>query len=125
MSEQKTSFDEVYQKIQKLEADGKSEEAKALLKSFLSVAEEIKPKGAKVAATSRKIKMRAIRACLIGENIIEPGNEFMASEDEAKMLEEPKPGYFPFYGYMPEIGPLMDGNNPLDRKQLTRAERIR
>jgi hypothetical protein len=54
------------------------------------------------------------------------GNTVMVSEEEAKELCDRKwNGFHPFYGTMPEIGPLMEGApNPLERRKIARAVRV-
>lgn len=74
----------------------------------------------------RTIKVKAIREFEIDKKLIKPGQEVLLSEEEAvEFCDRVFSGYHPFYGYMPEIGPLMEGGpNPLERKQLVRAVRV-
>lgn len=83
-------------------------------------------KDAAAQAASKKIKIKVLRDCMVDGQIRLPGTVLEASEEEAAMLCDTKfTGYHPFYGTMPEIGPLMDGlPNPLERRELVRAVRV-
>lgn len=76
------------------------------------------------------VKVRAIRPFeIVREKAIvrvEPGREALLTEAEAVEFCDTKwTGYHPFYGYMPEFGPLLENQpNPLARKQIVRAERV-
>lgn len=75
---------------------------------------------------AKTVKIKVLRDCIVDEQIRLPGTVIMASESEAKELCDIKyRGYHPFYGTMPEIGPLMgDAPNPLGRKEIVRAVRV-
>lgn len=78
------------------------------------------------AATAKKVKIKLLRDAMIGKNIELAGTVHVVDEATAKELCDKKfPGYHPFYGTMPEIGPLMgDVPNPLVRKEIVRAVRV-
>lgn len=79
-----------------------------------------------------KVKIKLLRECLVGKNICRVGSVHTVDEEIAKEFCDRKiPGYMPFYGYMPEIGPLMGEDetgkpfpNPLERKTVVRAIRV-
>ncbi len=77
-------------------------------------------------AAKQMVKIRTIRECLIGDKIVPGNTEVMATEEEAAEYCDKKfQGYHPFYGHMPEIGPLMGNvSNPLERRDLVRAVRV-
>lgn len=78
-----------------------------------------------VPADKRTVKCRVLREFEIDKQLQRVGSIVMLTEDEAKEFCDRKfAGYHPFYGYMPEIGPLMEGENPLQRKEIVRAERV-
>jgi hypothetical protein len=92
---------------------------------------------AEAAKPVKMVKIKALRDVQVNrgtkdERIVLPGTICMVTEEEAKDLCDTKfRGYHPFYGNMPEIGPLMgigvDGAplpNPLDRKMIARAVRV-
>lgn len=99
---------------------------------------------ATAAKAEKKVKIKILRDCIVGTVLNEdgsikklgdvklPGTICEAPEWEAKMLcDTVFLGHHPFYGTMPEIGPLMgvDDNgkplpNPLARKQIRRAIRV-
>lgn len=78
----------------------------------------------------RNVKVKALREFEIpvgkGFKMVKAGEVVLLSEDEAKeFCDKVFAGYIPAYGYMPEIGPLLEGQpNPLERKQIVRAERV-
>lgn len=75
-------------------------------------------------ASSGKVKIQIVRASLIGEVIHEPGQIVEVSEAVAtELCDKTFQGYHPFYGHMPEIGPLLEAN-PLQRKQIVKAVRV-
>jgi hypothetical protein len=86
--------------------------------------------------SAKTVKIKTLRAINVGTAlepmIVEPGQIIKVTEAQAKEFCDRKfAGYHPFYGYMPEIGPLMgddvDGKpipNPMERKKLARAVRI-
>lgn len=81
-------------------------------------------------AEERTVKVKCIREFDIVEGkktrTVRPNEIVLLTESEAKNFCDRKfAGYHPFYGYMPEIGPLMeDSANPLQRKKIARAERV-
>lgn len=132
-------FDSVYAQMKKLEAEGKGDEAKSLLRSFLDVTEPVAAPALMVAESKkanegpRNTKIKLLRECLIDGMIQPVGMECQVTEAVAKEFCDRKiRGYHPFYGYMPEIGPLMDEvmsgqptvPNMLDRRQIVRAVRV-
>lgn len=74
----------------------------------------------------RTIKVKAVREFEIDKKLVKVGQEVLVNESEAVEFCDTKfSGYHPFYGYMPEIGPLLeDAPNPLQRKQIVRAVRV-
>ena len=80
-----------------------------------------------------KVKIKLNRDASVGGQIRKAGTVVMTTETEAKKLcNREFDGYHPCYGYLPEIGPLMDDGtpgsaeapNPLARKKITRATRV-
>lgn len=80
---------------------------------------------AKAEVKEKKVKIKALRDCArMNGEIISAGQVVFVTEEEAKILCDTKfKGYHPFYGHMPQIGPLME-SNPLERKELVRAQRL-
>lgn len=76
-------------------------------------------------AKVKTVKIQVLRDCAkFNGEILKPGTIVNVSEEEAAMLCDTKfTGYHPFYGHMPQIGPLME-SNPLERKELVRAKRV-
>lgn len=74
----------------------------------------------------RIVKIRALREIEIDKKLILAGKEVLVTEDEAtEFCDRSFDGYIPCYGYLPEMGPLLEGgNNPLDRKKIVRAVRV-
>lgn len=77
-------------------------------------------------APVKMAKLRVLRDVIIAGQIRKPGDVVECTEEEAQaVLGLKHKAYHPCYGYLPEIGPLMEGGaNPLARKELVRAERV-
>lgn len=78
------------------------------------------------AAPVKMVRIKVLRDCMASGEIRLPGTIVEVTEKEAQTLCDTKyKGYHPFYGTMPEIGPLMgDIPNPLGRRELVRAVRV-
>lgn len=79
-------------------------------------------------AAPKKVKIKLLRDCLIGPaaEIIKAGNivEVTAAE-AAEFCDKSFTGYAPYYGYQPEML-IEDGQpNPLARKDIVRAVRVK
>lgn len=80
----------------------------------------------------KKVKIRVLRDCMVGDMIYTPGTIVEATESQAaELCDKGFDGYQPYYGYAPEIGPLMGVDskgqaipNPLERRKIYRAERV-
>lgn len=88
---------------------------------------EVKPE-----AKGKKIKIKLLRDCLIGTEIMRAGTVQMVDEaTAAEFCDRKFKGYDPYYGYKPEIGPLMGVDehghplpDPLLAKTIVRAVRV-
>lgn len=82
--------------------------------------------------TKSKVKIKLLRECMIDKQIRPVGSVHMVDEEVAKEFCDRKvSGYPPYYGYMPEIGPLMGEDetgkalpNPLEKRSIVRAIRV-
>lgn len=79
----------------------------------------------------KMVKIKLLRECLIDNEVRKVGTVHTVKESVADEFCRPSKGYPPFYGYAPEIGPLMgndeNGNpipNPLETKKISRAVRV-
>lgn len=87
----------------------------------------------KVKTTEEKnVKIKLMRECLIDGEVCKVGTIHTVEESVAAEFCRSMKGYPPFYGYAPEIGPLMGNDengkpipNPMEAKQIVRAIRVK
>jgi hypothetical protein len=79
-----------------------------------------------VKAPEKKVKIKLLRDAIVNGSTLRAGAIVETDEKTAaELCDRGLPGYHPFYGTMPEIGPLMgDSPNPLERKKIFRAMRV-
>jgi hypothetical protein len=80
---------------------------------------------AEEAAAPKNIKILLRRDARVNGKICKAGTTHMVDAEQAEMLCKEMPGYYPFYGHMPEVGPLLGGlPNPLAVNKFSRATRV-
>lgn len=96
------------------------------------------PKETAAPAAKKLVKIKILRDCAVGTIFNEDGSIKVAGQvklpgticevtekEAAELCDTYYHGYHPFYGTMPEIGPLLgDVPNPLVRKKIARAARV-
>lgn len=73
----------------------------------------------------KRVKIKLLRDCLVGKEIIKAGNVVMATEAEAaEFCDKVITGYPQYYGYRPELLLEPGQVDPLARKDIVRAVRV-